>query len=142
MNVLIEVAAIEPPKPGGKVHNVITSTGAKLEIFPEKVSEIAVGGRYNVELKEREYKGRILRTITKVAGPARTAPQEQRPIAAAPPPPASAGDDERAFVSSMLGAFIRAGKVHLDENELAAAIATLRQAWRQGFGEGRAQRTA
>ena len=63
--------------------------------------------------------------------------------AAAPPaPPSAAGntyretcpkDAERMFVCSTLNAFIQAGKVHLEPEQLAAATMMLRRLWQYAF---------
>lgn len=119
MNVLIEVLSIEPPKPGGKVYNVVTTTGAKLEIWPDKIAEIRIGGRYGVELKEREFKGRTIRTITRIAPPSEP-PQDTKAV------PSSAGVE--AFCAAMLAAFIASGEIKLgEEKKLADATSMLKR---------------
>jgi hypothetical protein len=46
---------------------------------------------------------------------------------------------EQAFVAAVLGAFIAAARVGLDERELAQAMTLARSLWRVTFGEGDAR---
>ncbi len=131
-NILIEVLSIEPPAPGKKVAIVTTTTGAALEIFPEKMSELRPGARYNVELKEREFKGRTYRTITKIDAPNESAAPRQQ---SHPSAPVAAGTPEQ-FCATLLAAYIRAGEIKLgDEKLLADTTSMLKRLWNWGFGE-------
>jgi hypothetical protein len=72
----------------------------------------------------------------------RTVVGEASPAAAPPASPSTAGntyretcpkDAERMFVCSTLNAFIQAGKVHLEPEQLAAATTMLRRLWQYAF---------
>ncbi len=63
--MLIAVAETHPPKAGGRVAHVVAADGAKFEIWPDKLGGIQVGGRYEVEVEDREYNGRTFRKIVK-----------------------------------------------------------------------------
>jgi hypothetical protein len=147
MSAIIEVASIRPPKQGKKVATVVDATGASFECWPEKVATLQVGKRYAVEVETREWQGRPIRKITK-AEPAdrRATPgnghHPAKPTASQTTQPPSGGVSEHAFVASILTAFIAAGKVGLDADEIAAAIDTVRAGCRrarQMNGGGNAQ---
>jgi len=56
--MLIEVAETHPPQVGKKVATVIAKGGDKFEIWPEKLTDLQVGAKYDVDVAEREYGGR------------------------------------------------------------------------------------
>jgi hypothetical protein len=139
--MLIEVAETHPAPPGKKVASVIAVGGAKFDIWPEQLGSIQVGGRYEVEISQREFNGRVYQKITKATplnGTAATAS-----ASTAKPAPAQYGngnshrtevDGERMFVSAALAAFIKAGKVEPELGKVANAIQVLRTAYQKTFG--------
>jgi hypothetical protein len=141
--MLIEVAETHPAPPGKKVASVIAVSGAKFDIWPEQLGSIQVGGRYEVEVSQREFNGRVYQKITKatpVNGTAVTAPASTaKPVAAQygngnsyrrTDPVAS----ERMFVCSALTAFIRSGKIEPELGKVTNAIQVLRTAYQRTFG--------
>jgi UDP-N-acetylmuramyl tripeptide synthase len=157
MSAIIEVASIRPPGAPRKPGHVIDVSGASFEAWPEKLAKLQVGRRYAIEIEEREFKGQTFRKITKAqpvaGGTNRTQKQtalnedgyqsaNPRRVAdlnvahVQPLPPA------QAFLATVLCAFIAAGKVGLDPDEIAAAIDTVRAGCRRARqinGGGNAQ---
>ena len=64
--VIIEVAETHPPKTGKKLGTVKTAAGESFGIWPDKLSALRVGSRYQIEFDENEFNGRTYRKITKV----------------------------------------------------------------------------
>jgi len=121
--MLIEIDEIHPPKVGGKVSQIVAD-GQKYEIWPEKLGDVAVGRRYEVEVREREFNGRTIRSISKIAPASKTATPV--PAAAAT---ASSTTGEAEYVGRVLAALIAAGTI--DKQSIAAATAWLRRVWRE-----------
>jgi hypothetical protein len=139
--MLIEVTEKHPAAPGKKVATVVAAGGAKFDIWPEQLAAIQVGGRYDVEVTDREYNGRVYRKITK-ATPYGT-PDGTVSTAAARRTngngngyykPTAPQDSERMFTCSLLNAFIRAGQIEPNEEQIVKAIEVLRRAYRRTFG--------
>ncbi len=128
MNAVIEIAAIRPPKEGKKLATVVAAGGQSYGMWPDKAADLKIGVPYAVEVEESEFRGRAYRKITKAkpvaangnAGPAAIATTQ--------------GGAEVAFVTSVLGAFIAAGKVGLDAREMERAVTLVRALWRVTFG--------
>ena len=121
--MLIEIDEIHPPKPGGKMSKIVAA-GERFDIWPDKLDGVAVGRRYEVEVKDREFNGRTFRSIAKIA----PAPEVASTNGAAAPVTASpAGEAE--YVGRVLAALIAAGSV--DKQSIAAATAWLRKTWRE-----------
>ena len=145
MTTIIKITAIRPPKEGKKVATVVAATGQSFEAWPDLAAGLREGARYEVQLKERQWTppsgGNTLtyRTITKAKEVMQT---DQAPIRAQAPDArprlgATAGaDQEIAFVTSTLNAFIAAGQVKLDARELGQATQLLRMLWSHSFGPG------
>jgi hypothetical protein len=129
---VIEIASIRPPREPRKPGHVVDAHGAAFECWPEKLSKLQVGQRYAVEVETREWQGRPIRKIVK-AQPA-DAPEVSSQVAKKP----LSGDAEQAFVATVLGAFIAAGRIGLDARELERATTMVRSLWRVTFGEGSA----
>jgi hypothetical protein len=55
MTTIIEITAIRPPKTGKKVATVVAASGQSFEIWPDKMNGLQEGGRYEVEVEEREW---------------------------------------------------------------------------------------
>jgi hypothetical protein len=64
--MLIEVTEIHPPKIGGKVSRIVAADGQQYEIWPDKLDGVAVGQRYEVDIKERQYNERVIKSIQKI----------------------------------------------------------------------------
>ena len=121
--MLIEIDEIHPPKVGGKVSQIVAA-GQRYEIWPDKLGGVAVGRRYEVELRERDYNGRVIRSIAKIAPVAQAAAAAPAATATAPP---TTGEAE--YVGRVLAALIAAGTI--DKQSIAAATAWLRKVWRE-----------
>jgi hypothetical protein len=142
--MLIEVTEKHPAAPGKKVATVVAAGGAKFDIWPEQLAAIQVGGRYEVEVSDREYNGRTYRKITKatpygssdggVTAAARARTGNGNGNGASYYKPTSPQDSERMFTCSLLNAFIRAGRIEPNEDQITKAIEVLRRAYRRTFG--------
>jgi hypothetical protein len=134
---VIEIAAIRPPAANKKLATIVSESGQSFGIWPDKLGPLKVGGRYGIEFEELEFRGRPYRKIIKVRPATENSrqPEERNghanghSIAA----PASA-DAEQAFVATVLGAFVAAGRVGLDARELEQATTLVRSLWRVTFG--------
>jgi hypothetical protein len=51
--------------PGGKVARIATD-GDRYEIWPDKLAGVAAGRRYDIEVSERQYHERTIRSIKKI----------------------------------------------------------------------------
>src|SRR5262249_8123546 len=104
---------------------IVAESGETLEIWPDKLDGVTVGRSYMVEIREREYQGRTISSITKIA-PAPQVPAAPAPTTAAP---ASPSTGEAQYVGLVLAALIANGGV--EKTQIAAATHWLRQLWRQ-----------
>lgn len=126
MTMIIEVTETHPPAPGKRVGYIHTSTGQRFECWPDKMNTIVVGRSYEVELREREYNGRTITSVAKIA-PADGAPaSDPRPINRSENGSA-AGEAE--YVGRVLAALIEAGQI--DKQSIAAATSWLRKVWKE-----------
>jgi hypothetical protein len=108
----------------------LTAAGESFGIWPDKLSALRVGSRYQIELDENEFNGRTYRKITKV--------QAAEATTSAPAP--RSADVEWQFVCSLLNEAIAAGNLQIQTDALVAAIKTTRAAWAQTFGSSLAER--
>ena len=123
--MIIEVAETHPPKTGKKLGTVKTADGQSFGIWPDKLSGLRTGSRYEIEFEESEFNGRMYRKITKVLPVVGNASVRS-------------SDAEQQFVCSVLNAAIAAGKLQLSTESLIAAIKTTRAAWASTFGASNA----
>jgi hypothetical protein len=121
--MLIEIVETHPPQNGKKLAKVKTKSGDVFGIWPDKLGALRVGQRYEIEVEEKEFNGRMYRKITK-AKPAGGNGH-------APAIAADHGEAERRFIADMLAAAVRSGAVKFAAADLRAAIATLRAVWRE-----------
>jgi hypothetical protein len=128
--MLIEIAETHSPQFGKKVATVIAKGGDKFEIWPEKLADIQVGGKYEVDVAERDYNGRTIKKITKAT-----------PVNGAAKPATNGSavhtDGEPQFVATVLAALIAAGEVKNDKKQLFDATNMLRGLWGATLGGGR-----
>lgn len=127
--MLIEVAETHMPQNGKKLAKVKARTGEEFNIWPDKLSVLNVGQRYEVEVEESEFKGRTYRKIIKVTPVPGTSTN-----GATAEKMCRASDAEQAFVTTTLTALIRAGEVKNDKRALWETTQLLRQLWQHGFG--------
>jgi hypothetical protein len=123
--ITIEVVETHPPQNGKKLATVKTKNGEQFGIWPDKLATLRVGQRYEIEVAENEFKGRIYRKITAVK-PVNGASM----TAAASAPAAGAANEERQFLRELLAAGVRTGAVAFSANDLRTAVAMLRALWR------------
>jgi hypothetical protein len=131
---MIEVATIEPAKPGKKLAKVMTTGGESYHIWPDRLDGMSVGGHYNIEFEEYEFNGRTYRKIKKAKAASNGG--NVRSIAAAmaarrEAPAAKPDDAEWQFVRDMLAVGLRTGAVAFSAHDLRTAIAMLRALWRE-----------
>lgn len=132
--MLIEVAETHPPQNGKKLAKVKSRSGQVFQVWPDKLSALQVGRRYDIEVAESEFKGRTYYNITKIkpsAAPAEMGGDNHSQAGAASP---SGAGGEEAFVRDLLVAFIEAGKIDPEQNRVITAINALRTAYQQTFG--------
>jgi hypothetical protein len=129
--VLIEVAETHPPLAGRKLAKVKARTGEEFNIWPDKLSALNVGQRYEVEIEENEFQGRTYRKIIKVTPVAAAIVTN----GAAPARVPAQQEGEQAFVTAALTALIRAGEIKNDKAALWNATQLLRQLWQHSFGD-------
>jgi hypothetical protein len=122
VTTIIEVAETHPPQNGKKLAKVKTKTGEEFGIWPDKLSVLQVGGRYQIEFDESEFKGKVYRKITKA-----------NPVVSTSSNPA-ATDAEQQFVAAVLSAAIAEGKVSIETSAMVNAIKAVRAAWANTFG--------
>jgi hypothetical protein len=127
---VIEIAAIRPPAANKKLATIVSETGQSFGIWPDKIGPLKVGGRYGIEFEELEFRGRPYKKITKVqpANPGNGHANGHATTTTAP------ADAEQAFVATVLGAFVVAGRVGLDARELEQATTLVRSLWHVTFG--------
>jgi hypothetical protein len=121
--MLIEIAETHPPQVGKKVATVIAKGGDKFEIWPEKLTDLRVGAKYEVDVAERDYNGRTIRKITKAT-----------PVNGHAASPATATAGEPEFVATILAALITAGEIKSDKAQLFHTTNMLRGLWGATFG--------
>jgi hypothetical protein len=124
----IEVAFVNPPKDGKKQATIKTSTGDLFGIWPDKLGLLRPGESYKVDFSERNYNGKTYRTITKVTPGQGTLVSIAGGKRAATPIPDSS---EFEFVTRILAAMIAANAIQCEKEELANAIKTLGEVYRE-----------
>jgi hypothetical protein len=153
---VIQIASIRPPREARKPGHVVDADGAAFECWPEKLGKLQVGRRYAVEVETREWQGRPIRKIVKaqpfteasrrnrtnvsdlktrspsgqVSGNGSVAEQFSKNCSSS----AQFSTAERAFVASIVSAFIAAGKVDLDPSQLEQAVTLACALWRCTLG--------
>jgi hypothetical protein len=134
--MLIEIAEKHPAAPGKKVARIVAAGGATFDIWPEQLGSIQIGGKYDVEVTDREYNGRVYRKITNGTAAQASSTQRTNGNGNGHYKPTAPQDSERMFTCSLLNAFIRAGQIEPNEEHLVKAIEVLRRAYRRTFGAG------
>jgi hypothetical protein len=129
--MLIEIAETHPPQYGKKVATVVAAGGQKFEIWPEKLAGIQVGAKYEVDVAEREYNGRVIQKITK-ATPVNGAARSTAANGHSAPAPVTNGEPE--FVATVLAALIMKGEVQNNKRQLLDTTNMLRGLWGATFG--------
>jgi hypothetical protein len=125
--MLIEVTEIHDPKPGGRVSRIVAADGQHYEIWPDKLSGVTPGRRYEVETGEREFNGCTIKKITKIA-PAKDAEPPSGKVGNISPL-AAPSSGEAEYVGRVLAALIAKGEVTV--NQVPAYTMRLREVWRQ-----------
>ncbi len=126
MNIAtIEVQYANPPKPGKKQGTVKTTTDELYGIWPDKLGLIRPGQAYIIEFTERNFDGRIWRTINKVT-PAPEA-NDNRPA------PSLGADREFEFITRVLPAMLQACMVGREQKDIVEAARMLRNVYREGM---------
>jgi hypothetical protein len=90
------------------------------------LNKLQIGQRYAIEIEEREFNGRVFRKITDAQpfrnGGSFAEPPVRTGGSTSEPPPRGGGHNvtaaEQAFVASIVGAFVAAGRVDLDRGQL------------------------
>jgi hypothetical protein len=64
--VLIEISELRPTLVGKKTATAVATGGDKFSVWPGQLAQVQVGRRYEVEIWERVWQGRTLRSLTKI----------------------------------------------------------------------------
>jgi hypothetical protein len=131
----IEVQHAYPPKPGKKQGTVKTTSDQLYGIWPDKLGLVRPGQTYVIEFTERNFDGRIWRTINKVT----PAPEAQEANDNRPAMSPSGPDREFEFVTGCLLAMLQACMVGRTETEITEAAHMLRRAYRSAFTQTKGQ---
>jgi hypothetical protein len=126
--MVIEVSEIHPPKPGGKVSRIVAADGERYEIWPDKLAGVAPGRRYDVEIAERQYNERTIKSIRKIT-PLAEKPKSQPSTGEIPQLNRENHPGEAEYVGRVLAALIAKGEVTV--NQVPAYTMRLREVWRQ-----------
>ena len=141
--MLIEIAEKKPAAPGKKVAKVVAVGGASFDIWPEKLADIEVGKRYEVETADREFNGRTYRRIEKATLYATSVTVDSavatkaaaRTSAPGPNGYSNGGNkDLQIFVQGVLQALIKAGQVGNNKEHLYHTTTMLMQLFRHTLG--------
>ena len=111
-------------------------------MWPEQLTQIRVGQRYEVEIAERVWQGRTLQSITKITPYSNGDGAVAGAVAARTNGHANGNsyrrtdpvDSERMFVCACLTSFIRAGKIEPELGKVTNSIQVLRTAYQRTFG--------
>jgi hypothetical protein len=161
----ITVAYVNPPKPGQKSASVKDTDGVYFWIRPAEQANFVPGGSYEISFSTTQSNGYTNRTIksaapvqqqapTRAVNPHRQAPEGAKPAAYPREPerepqrqpqngngggyyrPTSAEDKKSMFRCACVTAFIRAGQLRADRNEIAAAVAEIDAGYDMGTASG------
>lgn len=124
--MLIDVTEIHPPKIGGKVCKIVAADGEHYQIWPEKLTGVDVGKRYEAEITERDYNGRTFKSIKSIVPAPMPVPESQ----STPVQKNCDASGEAEYVGRVLAALITKGQV-VERSQIAAATEWLRKVWRQ-----------
>jgi hypothetical protein len=125
--MLIEIKELHDPKPGGKVARIVAADGERYEIWPDKLAGVAAGKRYDIEVSERQFNERTIKSIKKITP---LNEQPQLPLSGASQShlaPPQAGEAE--YVGRVIAALITKGEI--TANQIPAFTMRLREVWRQ-----------
>jgi hypothetical protein len=125
--MLIEVKETHPPKAANRSGTVVTLDGQKFDCWPNVLSRIRIGMRYEVETSTND-RGFTSITQVKPAGTA-TPAGFAREGAATATPAVAAPSGEAEFVGRVLHALILKGDVIYNTQQLEKATALLRGIW-------------
>ena len=119
---MIEVATIEPVKPGKKMGKLMTTGAERYFVWPNDLAKFQQGGRYEIEFEDFEIGGQTHRKVKKV-----------QPVNGNGHAPAEAGKAgaEREFIRDLLIVGIRTGAVAFSSHDLRTAVTMLRTLWRE-----------
>jgi hypothetical protein len=142
--MLIEVQELHPAPAGKKLATVVTANGDRLGCWPEQLTQVQIGRRYNVEISERTWQGRTLQSITKITPYVNSdsAVAAKAAVRTAAQPASNgyeseSGDaarQEQVWTLALLQSLIQAGHVSADKRQLWKATVMLRNLWHASFG--------
>jgi hypothetical protein len=132
--VTITVADIRRPTEDRKRGGITGTDGTQIGCFVENIGKFQIGQTYDVEVSEGQYPN--VRSVKHVAGPPATATPSQKAASNGNGyyRPTAPEDSERMFVCSLMNAFIQAGKINAEQNQVIRAINVLREAYHATFG--------
>jgi hypothetical protein len=135
----IDIKYANEPAPGKRMASVKTPGNELYFVEPDKLPLLQPGHRYDVEFSEREWQGKVYKTITAIANDSgavvSTSPAPRpRSFPARETSPAEA---ERIFTAGIVNSAIVAGKCEPQSAaSIMAIVAAARAAWRGTFGGG------
>jgi hypothetical protein len=125
--MLIEVREIHDPKPGGKVARIVAADGERYEIWPDKLAGVVAGKRYDVEIAERSFNERTIKSIKKIT-PVKDAEPANGKVGNILSQ-ASPSSGEAEYVGRIIAALIIKGEIGV--NQVSVYTIRLREVWRQ-----------
>lgn len=120
----IDVRFVDRPKEGKKQGTIKAADGSLYGVWLDKIGLFQPGKRYEIEFTERDYQGKVYRTITKCR-------LSETPKPAAGPANTTASDEH--LVGAVLAAGVQAGLIEFTEQSLTHAIGTIRNAYRRSL---------
>lgn len=154
----VTVQYVNPPKPGKKSGTIKSIDGQMFGVWPDKLGDFEPGETYEIDFTEKAVGGITYRDVKAVRPAAtRTSQRRQAATAASPPPaqtnghaapqhggsggqyyrPTAPVDAERMWTCGLLQAFIKTGRLDLNEDMLTQATNILRSTWQATFGANR-----
>ena len=127
----IEVAYVNPPKEGAKKGSIKTKDGKYISVWPDKLNQFTVGGRYSVNVDATTTdEGKTFFSLKNVVG----STPAQAGNAGAAKGGARSSDDAMAVMAIVGKAYEGTGGIP-DAATLAMQMKAIRVAWHRAFNE-------
>lgn len=126
----IQVAYVNAPKEGKTKGSIKTNEGKYYEVFPNQLGLFRPGAAYEIEFSERNWNGKVYRTVNKCRPQDRPAVVKSDTVSNTG---ASDSDQEFQFVARVLSASIQACAVSYTREGLTDAVRMLRTVYHEGM---------
>ena len=137
----ITVAFVNPAAAGKKMGNIKLDDGSFYSVSPSMLSQFQPKGKYEVSYEEREYQGKMYRTVKTVkplSAPTANGGGSGSGKYGSPDPATS----ENIFVCGVMNALAGAGQLDTAPTAIALMTNNLRMGWRQGMVPSPARATS